>query len=207
MSFVIRAREVGTSELSKEFYRLAVVGANCIEYILVGSAVYLLSIKLHLSLPVRAICGNTLVPGSVIAWLFAITTILGIGRWTKIGSYIIESVAVNVIYITIGLQDFTMHLYNATVSIFIVFISRSINIRCGSGWNWIPKTLVEFTKVFCTNVGIQSSRQWNYFDRLIERLDNSVPSIHVVFHKEPSFLVRLSAALFNFNNYIMLEAN
>jgi hypothetical protein len=34
-----------------------------------------------------------------------------------------------------------------------------------------------------------------------------VPSIHVVFHKEPSFLVRLSAALFNFNNYIMLEAN
>jgi hypothetical protein len=125
-----------------------------------------------------------------------VTSIESFATWAKVISRVIESIAINMVNILFASDYEAMHQNESISSIRFPLHSSNINRFRFLGWDRKPMPLVEEIKIRSTNYSIESACQWDEFDRLVKRLDNSV-SLHGAFHKEPSFLVRLSAAPLN----------
>ena len=206
MSFVIRTREVGTSELAKVFNGGSIIRPRCVQFAFLcgrkSSEPYLLSIDANSGAVFSWNIERTLKPTGVIRLFGAIREILRTSSHAEIFASIVQWIKIYMVYILIRLQYFTMH-QDSPISVGVpdsdVAIPR-LGIQCGP---------IELGKIFIiarANQCVLPTCERNYTVGWIKRLDN-IMSWHGAFHKEPSFLVRLSAALSICNsNHIMMGA-
>lgn len=134
---------------------------------------------------------DSLESGLVVTANSRIAGILGSASNSKISSSIVERLTTFYVFALpwiagFEVKDYSMHEWPM----------RSLRVEAFSARlpECVPTPLHQPLVIGGINDGVLALCERNDFDRLVERLDNIV-TLHGAFHKEPSFLVRLSAAL------------
>jgi len=203
MSLVGRSRKVGTSELTKVVNGCSVVHSRALFGPSGRTEIDVLSAYAESSHPISSICSppNTLESGGVVDWLLSISRILFYGCWAKIGASIVEGIAALMVYVNYVTNYLAVH-WNSNFLSVRIFLPYG-DIHSGSivqlcvpviAGNVIPNQGVNLSEL--------ALGKGNESDILVMRRDDGV-SLHAMFHREPPFLVRLSAASLHSN---MLEA-
>lgn len=195
MSIVRRAREIQTGEFAEVLDGRTVIGSRCILCILKPSKPDFFAINFYIRL-VKTLITDALVSSGIIRLPTSILTILSGSCFSKVRAAIIQRVVIDVVYLMRCAENLAVHLDSST---FCGFASISYRNPTLTALN-VQRTPIPVHEPFIVGSiddGIFSASQWDKAIRWIKRLDN-IMSWHGAFHKEPSFLVRLSAALSNF---------
>ena len=199
MSLVVLTREVETGELSKVPESRSVVCSGGVNFIIKQTDMDLGVFEVDFTNPFLHWLKprNSFVSRFVVFCKFLVSSILRVIAWTKVEFCIIQSVSIEMIYIFLARLYESVKKNKSICSVGVTTHPSSINVFSFFRWNRKPMPFVNPLKILSIYDGVVSSRERNKFDRLILRLDNIV-TLHGAFHKEPSFLVRLSAALLYF---------
>jgi hypothetical protein len=175
-------REIQSRKFAKVLEGSRIVSTGCILSAIEYSKVVNLVVFLNRRKPATSsfIKKCSLVSRGVISLFWAIREILRTSPVAEIVATVVKPIAVFVVNIDIRpSHDLNVH-EDATCAVSSIGIPASL-----SGLKCAPIPLVQPCVISSINDRIETLGKWNKFDRLIERLDNSV-SIHAAFHSSYS---------------------